>query len=160
MGNPIVRNDQIGLLVGDRLATVLAERVDTSVREFTGSPLDLVSELEGHDAAILVDSVCTGSHPPGTVFLFSRDELLQTRLEARPHSVNIGEALALADRLGLPGPDRLWLLGIETGPIDRFGADMSQELSASVPLVLERTRRVVADLLEEVGRNCPCPPVP
>jgi hydrogenase maturation protease len=153
LGNPIVRDDQVGLLVGARLAAELAGRLE--VREFEGSPLDLIAEIEGYDQLVLVDAVATGA-PVGTVRLFDEQQLVARGGDAYPHGLNLGEALALGRRLGAALPRRIHLVGIEVRPALEFGEGLSPELARGLDRILEETRQ----LLRELVRVAETPAVP
>jgi hydrogenase maturation protease len=131
------------------LSAELAGEPDVSIREFTGSPLDLISELGEVERLILIDSVATGTRPQGTVYLFTREELLDTHNGLRPHGLNIREALALATRMGIEMPRSISLVGVEVGEINSFGTEMSDELAASLPAIHRRVAELVNQLLAD-----------
>jgi hydrogenase maturation protease len=141
IGNPIVRNDQVGLIVGQRLAGLYAGRPEVEIREFVGSPLDLIGEIEGCPSVVLIDSMVTGTEAVGTVRLYREDELLASRGDVYPHGMNLPEAVALARRLGLEIPPGISLIGIEVGPIGAFSDAPGPELDLD---------RIYLDVLEEL----------
>lgn len=147
LGNPIVVNDQVGLIAGARLAAALATKPRVQVREFGGSPLDLVSHLEGWQRLILIDSIWTGTRAPGDVVLYREADLLAERGEAYPHGLNLPEAIRLARRFELPLPAQIALIGIETGPITRFGEHLDPQLSARLEEICAEVERLARELL-------------
>jgi hydrogenase maturation protease len=147
LGNPIVRNDQVGLIAGARLARALAGRPGVEIREFEGSPLDLVSHLEGYHRLILIDSIWTGARRPGAVALYREPQLLAERGDAYPHGLNLPEAVRLARRLELPLPAEIALIGIETGPITRFGEGLDPELTERLEEICAEVARAVHELI-------------
>jgi hydrogenase maturation protease len=148
IGNPIVRNDQVGLIVGRRLAERYADRRDVEVREFIGSPLDLIGEIEGYPSVVLIDSMVTGTEAIGAVRLYREEELLERRGDVYPHGMNLPEAVILARRLGLEIPQGISLVGIEVGPIGAFAEAPSPELAASL-------ERIYGEVLEAVRSLVP-----
>ena len=60
MGNPIVKNDCIGIEIGKRLEKDLIQHKNIHIREFVGSPLDLVTQFSGYRKIILVDAMMPG----------------------------------------------------------------------------------------------------
>ncbi|MGA1842781.1 MAG: hydrogenase maturation protease [bacterium] len=133
MGNPILRNDCIGLKIGSRLERDLKTRRDIEVCEFVGSPLDLVTQFTGYKRIILVDSIITGSLDIGSVVVFKDDEILNSSGNLHyVHGVNLSEALALSKRLGIPLPSRILLIGIEIGKADEFGGTLSDDLNSKM----------------------------
>ena len=129
LGNPIIKNDCIGIRIGRRLERDLDSQRNIDICEFVGSPLDLVTHFEGYQKVILVDSIMTGDLDIGTVVLFKEDEILDHAGNFHSlHGINLPEALALSKRLGMAMPSRILLIGIEIGDADEFGETLSEEL--------------------------------
>ncbi len=149
MGNPIVRNDQVGLLVGRLLAGQGRAGLpgDVEFREFTGSPLALAGQIQGFQRVALIDSILTGRWPPGTVVSFSREELLDESCGPCPHGLNVPAALAAALRLGLHLPRELHLVGIEVGSLSRFGEVPEERLASALPAVAAAVLAALRKLL-------------
>jgi hydrogenase maturation protease len=147
MGNPIVKNDQVGLIVGTRISSYYRANPDVEVREFGGSPLDLVSEIHGCDNLILIDSISTGKHPVGSVTVFSEEEILAGVGDVYLHGMNLSEALKLCRRMQLPFPDRLHLIGIEAGVIYEFDDNLSAELREKLPEIIPQVIKIVESLI-------------
>jgi hydrogenase maturation protease len=146
LGNPIAGDDQVGLRVGARLADELAALPATEMREFIGSPLDLVAEAGGFDQLVLLDAVCTGREI-GTVISFTEQDLAAEAGDTYPHGLNVPEALALGRRMGLPLPARITLVGIEVGPVREFGDSLSPELGGKLDAITRESRRILMGLL-------------
>jgi hydrogenase maturation protease len=132
IGNPIVKNDQIGLEVGRLLAG-----------RFSADP--------GEEQVILVDSVSTGRRPPGSVTLFTGEQILAERGDLYPHGTSLPEALRLGRRLGLALPRKLDLVGIEVGPIREFGQSLSPELSSALRRIQLEVLQICEGLLASRG---------
>ncbi|MGA1864475.1 MAG: hydrogenase maturation protease [bacterium] len=133
LGNPILKNDCIGIKIGSRLEKDLRTRRDIQICEFVGSPLDLVTQFTGYKRIILVDSIITGTLDIGSVVVFKDDEILTC--SGNPHyvhGVNLAEALALSKRLGILLPSHILLIGIEIGKADEFGGTLSDDLNSKM----------------------------
>jgi hydrogenase maturation protease len=148
LGNPIVRNDQVGLIVGSRIATLFSSNSNVEVREFSGSPLDLVSDIHGYDRLVLIDSISTGKRPIGSVVLFGEEDILASRGDAYLHGMNLSEALTLCRRMDLPFPNVVHLIGIEAGDMYEFDENLSAELRQGLPGIILEVRRIVENLIE------------
>jgi hydrogenase maturation protease len=148
LGNPIAGDDRIGLDVGAQLASELSGLPNLTAREFSGSPLDLVTGVEGCDRLVLIDAVATGA-PVGSVQLFDEAALTAHPGQAYPHGLNLPEALTLGRRLGTPLPARLHLIGIEVRPVQRFREGLSPELEARLPQIISEARRLLLEVLKE-----------
>ena len=143
LGNPIVRNDQVGFIVGTRLKSLLSRIPDTDIKEFAGSPLDFIAAVAGREKLIIVDSISTGLYAKGTVVLFSREELLEAGSSFYLHGMNVSEALTLMESFGLTMPEEVSLIGIEAGSLDQFGDSCDTELTAALESVEEKVMEIL-----------------
>ena len=137
IGNELCADDVVGLAVVRQLA---AEGVPAVAAGCPG--LGLLDLLEGHDRAILVDAVVSGS-PPGTIHRFGRQDLPdRTLLPLSLHGVNAVDALALGQAVD---PDRLprdvVIIGVEIADRTPFKPGMSPAVAAAVPLAAAVVRK-------------------
>lgn len=146
VGNPIVVNDQIGLIVGRRLASGVGRRPDVEVLESTGSPLDMLGDMEGFERLIVVDSMHLPDLPLGTVRAFNEDEIRAHARGFHVHGMNLADVLDVGRRMELPVPPQLVLIGVEAGAMDTFGEGLGPELAEAV----ERICREVAGLAMKI----------
>ena len=137
LGNPIVKNDCIGYTLGRRLERLFQSDTGVAVREFTGSPLDFISETQGFQQVLIVDAMVTGTAPAGTVKVLTEADLERYRVGASAHSINLPEALALARTMHIPMPQRIVLIGIEVPWSGEFGATLSPDLEAQLDRIYE-----------------------
>jgi len=151
LGNPIIKNDCIGIRIGKRLERDLGSRKDIHICEFVGSPLDLVTHFAGYQRVILVDSIMTGDLNIGTVVLFEEDEILNhARNFHSLHGINLPEALALSQRLGMDMPSSILLIGIEIGDADEFGETLTEELDGKLEDIYQNVFAAVSSFAGEV----------
>lgn len=145
LGNPILRDDGVGLRVAQALRLELANAPGVEVDENTWGGLRLMERLVGYDRVIVVDAMCTGS-PAGTVRMLSPDEM-PTRRSASPHDTSLPVALELGRRVGLkiPESDEITLVGIEALDVDTFGEDLSPEVEAAIPVAVQAIQDVLSD---------------
>jgi len=119
-------DDAAGLLVAEALAAgALPPGVIVRTCERPGA--DLLGEMKGADAVVIVDATRSG-RAPGTVFRVAPEEMVQGR-SLSSHALGVREALALAEALGRR-PARVALVGIEAGGATR--GDLSDPVRASL----------------------------
>jgi hydrogenase maturation protease len=147
LGNPIVRNDQVGLLVGERIGWQIPRGRGVDVRQFTGSPLALISEVKAYARLILIDAVCTGKQPVGSVGLFTEEDLIHSGGDLFLHGLNLPAALTLGHSLGAALPSWIRLIGIEVGTIEEFGDAPAAELSEQIESIAREALSLVRTLL-------------
>lgn len=144
LGNPLVRDDSVGLRVVQCLAPALAGREDVDVAEDYWGGLRLMERMIGYDRAIVVDAICTGA-PPGTVHVLSSDAL-PTQRSASAHDVNLPTALAFGRQAGahLPPDERIRLVAVEAADVLTFSEECTPAVAAAIP----RAARIVTELLQ------------
>jgi hydrogenase maturation protease len=146
LGNPLLRDDAVGLHVARQVRAALGDREDVEVVEEACGGLRLMERMVGFDRAILIDAIRSG-RPPGTVLTLDPREM-RTQHSASAHDVNLPTALALGRRTGarLPTDDRLSVIAVEADDVETFGETMTDPVEAAVPRAAER---VLAELDRE-----------
>jgi hydrogenase maturation protease len=143
LGNPLLGDDSVGLRVAEAVSRQVAGRPAVEVDVEYNGGLRLMERLAGYERAILVDAICTGHHPPGSVLRLGPEEL-DTCHSASAHDVSLGTALRLAAAMGLPMPGDLRILAVEAERILEFDACCTPAVAAAVP-------RAAAAVLAELG---------
>lgn len=147
LGNPLLRDDAVGLHVARQVRTALGDRTDIEVVEEACGGLRLMERMVGFDRAILIDAIRSG-RPSGTIVTVDPREM-RTQHSASSHDVNLPTAMALGRRTGarLPPDDRLMVIAVEAEDVETFGEMMTPAVEAAVPraaqqvlAVLERER--------------------
>jgi hydrogenase maturation protease len=146
IGNVLLGDDG----VGPYLARILAANYDfgesVEVIDLGTPALDLVDEISGRDAVILIDSVKTDD-PPGTIRLYRKKDITQCAPQVRmdPHSPALVETLLAVDLFGTAPPDVLLvgIVGDQYGP----GCSLSPVVNASLGEAIEQ----VLDKLDRLG---------
>ncbi len=153
LGNPILKDDSIGLRVVEALRPHLAdhEGVELDVDYWGG--LRLMERLVGYDQAVIIDAICTGEVPPGTLRWLAVDDI-PTQRSASAHDMNLPTALELGRQAGahLPDKDHILLLGIEAADVQSFSEDLSPEVEQAIPQAIEA---VLAVLSKRDGPSSP-----
>ena len=137
LGNPLLRDDAVGLSVAEQLKALLADRVDVEVDVDYWGGLRLMERMIGFARAIVIDAIQAGAEP-GSLHVLSPGEL-PTRRSASAHDVNLLTALELGRQAGavLPPNERITLLGIETVDTTEFGEELTPAVAAAIPRAVE-----------------------
>jgi hydrogenase maturation protease len=147
LGNTLLSDDRIGLIVGEMLKEKLeSEGYEVEVLEKTG--FSLVDYLENRDEAVIVDSVMTGRHQVGQVVSLNLDDL-QQYAPFTSHYVGIPEALRLMRQLDLNPPTRLRILGIEVEDPYTISEKISDKLASRLNQLAQEIHKIIG---EETGR--------
>ena len=146
MGNPILRDDAVGI----RLAADIAGRlgpidgVDVVTECSTGG-LDLLPLVEGYDRLIVFDSIKTNGGIPGTWYRFTAADLRPTIHLTNIHDTNFATALELGRRVGLkvPEAEASHIFAVEVADNATFDMRMTPVLEQAYPVC---ARAIMADV--------------
>ncbi len=139
LGNDIMGDDGVGPVA----ARAVAERFShVDVIETGEAGLAMLETLAGYDRVLLIDSIATGDHPPGTVLEFGRADFDKV-LGPTPHYAGLPEVLQLADHLGLDFPHDIRVLAIEIDPPLDFRESLSPNIAAAVPVFVDRASAIL-----------------
>jgi hydrogenase maturation protease len=143
LGNPLIRDDSVGLRVVGDLRPLLAERPEIDVEEDYWGGLRLMERMVGYQRAVIIDAIVTGA-PPGTIHRLSPGSI-PTQRSASSHDVNLPTALAFGRQAGLvlPADADILLVGIEAEDILTFSEECTPAVAAAIP---EAVRQVLGAL--------------
>lgn len=136
LGNDILTDDAVGLVLARELRRRLADESGVDVRETSEMGLALLDMISGYDSVLLVDSIQTGRAKPG--FLHELDPgQFRTLSGATPHFLGIQETLVLGRQLGLPMPTKVRVYGIEVEDPFTLSMQLTAALQSALPRILE-----------------------
>jgi hydrogenase maturation protease len=144
LGNVLMGDDALGPWVIEELTARFEFPASVSILDVGTPGLDLTPYLAEADAILLVDTV-RADGPPGSVRVYSRDELLARPAQPRlsPHDPGLAEAL-MALSLAGSAPRDVLLVGVVPERVAK-GIGLSHSVRESVPrAVAEVVERLVA----------------
>ncbi|MDD5675277.1 MAG: hydrogenase maturation protease [Chitinivibrionales bacterium] len=144
LGNPLLCDDGAGLRIAALARRELAEFSGwVDFKENFSGGFDLLYDLTGYNAALLVDSVQTGAAPPGTVLEFRLGDLAglkQSRI-VDSHGLNVPTVMALGRACGYSMPREVVILGIEVTDVTNFSTMPTAPVCGGMRAAVERVRR-------------------
>ncbi len=144
LGNDVLGDDAIGLILARMLHDHPALPVGVEVRENDGGSLSLLDDLSGFEQAILVDAVVTGTRPPGTLQGVEVHEL--PRLPGTlPHGLGLRQCIELGEALGLPMPRHITILTVEIEDPYSIREGLTSSLLAALPNLVHLLLARVSD---------------
>ena len=151
MGNPILRDDAVGVRlardVGEQLAGTPGVDV---VPECSIGGLDLIEVVAGYDRLIVIDAIRTQGGAPGSLYRFTGLELRDTLHLSNVHDANFATALELGRWMGRVKAlaEDVHIFAVEVEDAETFGEELSPVVAAAYPGL--RTA-VLAGVRELVG---------
>jgi hydrogenase maturation protease len=137
MGNPILSDDGVGLVVARQLAQrIEGAQVETSPIIGLGL-LDLVA---GYDRIYVIDAMCTRNGTIGEIRKIDEEGREGTLHLFSSHGVHFFELMKMGRDCGLPMPEIGGVYGIEIGSSVSFGERLTDHLRGKVDSICEAIR--------------------
>ncbi len=145
LGNPLLRDDAVGLHVVRRLRCSLNAIPGVEVAEDYCGGLRLMEKLIGFDRAVIIDAQRNGARP-GTVQVWPA-AFVPTQHSASAHDVDLPTALELGRRSGavLPALSDIRIVAVEAADVETFGEECTPAVADGVP----RAAEAVLELLQD-----------
>lgn len=136
IGNLLMGDDGVGPTVIAHLESRGVLPPQVTIEDLGTPSLDLPNYIQDFDLVIFIDAVAVNA-PPGTIRLFSREEIVATPTGIRvsPHEPSINDALIVLDFAG-GAPREVVLVGVVPATLDG-GMVLSPAVAEAVPLVAE-----------------------
>ncbi len=136
MGNPILSDDAIGIVLASALKPQLQDMPGVDVvEECCVGGLNLLDVLAGYDRLIALDSIKTIGGVPGAWYAFDATALRETMNLRNVHDANFATALALGRHMGMHLPDDrgCHVVAVEIADNMTFSESLSPALEAALP---------------------------
>jgi len=146
LGNPILTDDGVGVLVAEAIRASLPWDVPIDIAEVSVGGLTLMESMIGYDRVILIDALQHGDVKPGTIHRLTLEDfktINPTQHSASPHDASLITALEAGQRMGLRLPQEITIYAIEVENITDFSDQPTPAVAASIP-------KVTAMVLEEI----------
>jgi hydrogenase maturation protease len=136
LGNPILKDDSVGLKVVRELGDKVAEE-DVHIEEASLANIDLLESIGSYDRLIIVDSIKTKEGNPGEIYQLRLDDFRSTLHLSSPHDINLATALELGKRLGMHVPGEIRIYAIEIEDNQTFSETCSPSVERAIPRIVK-----------------------
>lgn len=138
IGNPILTDDAVGVLVARSLSDV-----DAVVEEASIGGVALLDFILGYDKVILVDGV-KKSDPPGTVSILDQNQIKRALHASSTHDMAFSEAIELGytvypDEM----PSEIVVVGIEVQDVTTVSETPTEPVRNAVPEAVQTIKTLV-----------------
>ena len=130
LGNDIMGDDAAALVAAQRLKARGISDVDVSDTIEAG--LALLEILSGYQQVLLLDTIVTGHHAPGTVLELSQEDFTEV-LGSSTHYAGLPEVIELARQLAITFPKDIRVLALEIETPTDFSDTLSPLIQAAIP---------------------------
>lgn len=137
IGNPILGDDAIGILVANELKKRIA-RSDVEVEATSAISHYLWDIVSGYDKLIIIDSIITGKDKAGSIYRLKPEELVKEYLPATSHQLGIIDTLKRGKKLGFSIPDEIVVYAIEVKDNTTFSEICTPEVEKAIPCAVKK----------------------
>lgn len=139
LGNEILGDDAIGIIVARELSKYLDKSID--IKETFLSGLELLDIITGYDIVFIIDSIKTND-PPGTLYELDIKNLPKA-LPLSPHYTGVPELIAIATAIGYKMPKRIKILAINVKDPYTIREGISYELKEKLPKIIRKIIMII-----------------
>lgn len=141
LGNPLRRDDAVGLKIAADVERMLLEKPLPGVRVLTSARagFELIDLLAGATHAVIVDCLELPDPTPGKVHRLSLEAFAGSARLVGMHEISVADALELARRLKIQMPRTVEIVAIEA--LDTY--TLSEEMDPRVAAAVEPAARSV-----------------
>lgn len=143
LGNDLLGDDAFGLEVARQVRRRVPE---VEVVESSEAGFALLDHVLGARCLVVVDTLQSGTAPPGTLRLLGAEQL-PGGPAVSPHGAGLPELLALARALDLAAPSEMTFVVVEPADCATLGAPMHPAVRAAIPLAVEAIAALAAGAL-------------
>jgi len=142
MGNPILTDDRIGLLIARNLEKKITHN-GVDIKETNAAGFAFIELLAGYDRVIIIDSIKTGKKPAGTIYIFSLEDFFTTPRLVSIHEIDLNTALELGKRMGIKMPEDVFLIAVEIIDSETFSETLTPDVEKAIPEVEDLVFRLL-----------------
>lgn len=151
MGNPILSDDAIGIVLAKGLTEMLAAYPEVDViEECCVGGLNLMDLMTGYDRLIALDSIKTVDGVPGSWYAFDGTALRETMNLRNVHDANFATSMALGREMGthLPSDEECHIVAVEIADNMTFSEELTPALQEALPRLRTEIEAHVVALLD------------
>lgn len=155
LGNAVLSDDSVGLRVVDHLRTLLGDLdlpkdVEVQIHTNEAGGWEVLGDVEGCDALILVDAILDDDLDPGAHCWYPRKVFTSPRMTGI-HNMDVFTAMDFAARHGAKMPGDIHVLGIGVEDTTTFSEACTPAVEAAIPglagIIAERVAALAASAL-------------
>ena len=143
LGNPIMGDDGVGIVVVRMLKQKLHADPDLEFKELSVGGIRLIEEMLGYETVFIIDSV-DSKESSGQIREFLPEQFKQSQYESSPHTTNFATALDLYKKLEpsrVPSSIRIFTIDIDSHFV--FSDKLSPPVQTAAVKLVEQIAREV-----------------
>lgn len=136
IGNPLLMDDGIGIVVARELAKRHLSGVD--VEEATASGIEVMEMMLDYEKVVVVDAILFPDHEPGEIMHLKEEDFSHTVHGSSPHGVNISTAIALGRQTSPERmPKEIVFIAMQAEDVSTFGERQTEKVARNMPELVD-----------------------
>jgi hydrogenase maturation protease len=138
LGNPILTDDGVGVLVAQEIQKRLPAGSQIDVTEVSVGGLTLMENMIGYERVFLIDAIQTQNGVPGAIYRMTVDDLSAispTQHSASPHDASLITSLEVGRRMGFMLPAEIIIYAVEVENVIDFSETQTPKVAQAIPIV-------------------------
>ncbi len=144
VGNVLLSDEGLGVRAVERLQRINCLPPEVEVIDGGTSGMELLEQIEGIDALIMVDAIRAGAPPATPIRLAGEAVPVFFRTRLSPHQVGLSDVLASLELLGR-SPRHICILGLQPQSL-ALGMELSRAVEEGMPALLAMVTAELASL--------------
>ena len=140
-GNTILRDDGIGVSVGEEVA----EQLGIEFEPCSMFGFEIIDRISGYEQVFVIDSILVEEKQVGKLFEFDLEDFKNCRHISSPHSTNFAGGLKVAEQLELSVPEEVKIFGIGVQNTNEFGTELSQPLADQYETIVGKIKKLISN---------------
>ncbi|MBU0691317.1 hydrogenase maturation protease [bacterium] len=150
LGNEVLSDDGFGPVVASRLRELGIEDNNTEVIFASLAGFVLIDLLKCRDRVLVVDTICTGEHPAGTLRKFPFGVFTPSRSLTTSHQISLPTAIELGKILGCTMPAQIDVLAVEAEDVETLQEELTPAVAGAVEDAVEYIKEWLVAEFKEV----------
>jgi len=150
LGSELMGDDSAGLKVIDILKQK-HKKNGVDFKKCFSTGFEVMEEIEGYDAAIIVDSICTGLYKKGEVVRLKPEDLRYSKRISSFHDFDLNTSIELGRDLRLKIPNTISVFAVEIEESYEFSEAFSPEVEGAVYSLVEAIDMELSKMYKELG---------
>ena len=145
MGNAIVSDDRIGLLVAEKVRPWV-KNPQIEVRTTEAGGIYLLDYITGYDCAIIVNAIKTGRYRPGEIIKGSRKDFDFASRGTVTQKVSFYDLIEIGKKMDLKVPDRIEIIAIEISDNITVSTKVTEEVYKAIAPAIDKVKIIAESM--------------
>ena len=146
LGNEILTDDGIGPKLVKDLGKA-SGLPDITFRTASLGGMEIIDLIRDHEHVIIIDAIRTKEGVPGTVYRLTPAHFRETLHVSNFHDISFLPALDLAEKMGIPVPEKVDIIAVEIIEDLTFSSEFSPEIAGKYDRIYFEVLKIVKELI-------------